>query len=234
MKSKQLLQAINKVDRAMSKEYTFKPEIASVYLHTEDGYLWAVATDGFVLHKAKVARYERDHSILIKGDSIRRLKKKLKEIGNEDIDINVIDADMFQPGNFPDYKKIIPTEFKEEFIFSNKEVKEIVNELKKKKNEAKDYIKNNEINSKRFGAEIYDSKINIFAITDRHRVDIFNAGISQSSISVNLDYLIKALMQAKKELCNIKIKTYEANSTNGMYVISDCGDSFLISGLSKV
>lgn len=123
-----------------SSQSTIKPTLASVYIYPDEEFVVFVATDSFRLaeKKIKVKKHKEFSSILIPFKNIPEIIKVFEDI----VDDVVISFNQNQisfeyegiylisrvvDGNFPDYKKIIPTETKTEVIVLKQDV---INALK--------------------------------------------------------------------------------------------------------
>jgi len=99
-----------------------RPILTGVYLHTYNGYLYAVATDSYRLAEKKLVKIDGDVSLLVPSSSLNDL---LRIINDRDSDV-VICSDGQQAlfivddielvtrlvdGNYPDYRKLIPNDF---------------------------------------------------------------------------------------------------------------------------
>lgn len=224
IKAKDLLKGILKVDPAKSNKL-FKPEIAGIYLHVEDGFLWAVATDGFILFKARVMPCDSAYSVIVSHPAVKELKETLKQKGSETIDITeTITEAMTVTGQFPDYKSVIPQEFVESIHLTHEGVKNLLVELKEqykaaKKHKATDY-----------GVTLHNNGFNVYAIYGvKEATRVY--GNSVASVMVDITFVIKALTQAKKSKEPVSIKLYDKDN-RGAYILT-VGDQFLLSGRSE-
>lgn len=99
-----------------------RPILTGVYLHTYNGYLYAVATDSYRLAEKKLVKIDGEVSLLVPSSSLNDL---LRIINDRDSDV-VICSDGQQAlfivddielvtrlvdGNYPDYRKLIPNDF---------------------------------------------------------------------------------------------------------------------------
>lgn len=99
-----------------------RPILTGVYLHTSEGFLYAVATDSYRLAEKKLIQHNGDISLLVPSSSLQDL---LRIIGDKDSDV-VVCSDNQQAlfivdeielvtrlidGNYPDYRKLIPNTF---------------------------------------------------------------------------------------------------------------------------
>lgn len=98
-----------------------KPELSSVYLYTNEGFLYAVATDGYRLSERRVKSNIKDLSILIPVKNIPDILRIITEWSSEikisfnknqltfsDIKNQTLLSTRIIDGDFPDYKQIIP------------------------------------------------------------------------------------------------------------------------------
>ena len=100
-----------------------KPELSSVYINTDNGYMYFVATDSFRLAEKKI-EVKKDicvNEVLIPIKNIPEIMKILEEMEREitlSVDKNQISfsdthtylTSRLIEGNFPDYRQIIPKE----------------------------------------------------------------------------------------------------------------------------
>lgn len=103
---------------------TIRPELSSVYVYNKDNELFFVATDSFRLSEYSInTKISNDISpILIPATVAHNLIQIFQDL-NDDVDVyieeeqisfivgGVVVISRIIDGNFPDYKKIIPTEF---------------------------------------------------------------------------------------------------------------------------
>lgn len=101
-----------------------KPELSSVYLYTNEDYLYAVATDGYRLSEKKIKTNIKNVSVLIPTKNIPDILKIISE-WNDDVKISFTKNQLtfsdiknqfllstrIIDGDFPDYKQIIPTNY---------------------------------------------------------------------------------------------------------------------------
>ncbi len=123
-----------------SSQSTIKPTLASVYIYPDEEFVVFVATDSFRLaeKKIKVKKHKEFSSILIPFKNIPEIIKVFEDI-TDDVVISfnqnqisfeyegIYLISRVVDGNFPDYKKIIPTETKTEVIVLKQDV---INALK--------------------------------------------------------------------------------------------------------
>ena len=123
-----------------SSQSTIKPTLASVYIYPDEEFVVFVATDSFRLaeKKIKVKKHKEFSSILIPFKNIPEIIKVFEDI-TDDVMISfnqnqisfeyegIYLISRVVDGNFPDYKKIIPTETKTEVIVLKQDV---INALK--------------------------------------------------------------------------------------------------------
>lgn len=106
-----------------------KPEISSIYIYTDNNFLFFVATDSFRLaeKKIKIKQIENFSHILIPYKNVIEIIKLFDGL-NDDLKININKNQIsflinniyltsrIIDGNFPDYNQIIPKEHKTEVI----------------------------------------------------------------------------------------------------------------------
>src|SRR5690606_3602158 len=106
-----------------------KPEIASVYIYSEDGNLVFVATDSFRLaeKKVKVSNIEDFPGVIV---PIKNIQECVKVFAGDEGDVqlfveknqlsivsnNTYFTSRIVDGNYPDYQQIIPKEFTTEAV----------------------------------------------------------------------------------------------------------------------
>jgi len=120
--AKTLKNALNKVILAASSDEA-RPVLTGVYFHTYKNNLYLVATDSYRLAEKKVTPLNKEFSALIPASSAQDL---LRILGDNEDEVKVIcdeqqiqfkigDVEMITrliEGNYPDYKKLIPHNFK--------------------------------------------------------------------------------------------------------------------------
>lgn len=141
IKTQHLIQGLTSVLYAVSQS-TIKPELASVFVYTDDVFLVFVGTDSFRLAEKRISfSGDRDFpSILIPSKNAHEVVSLLTQTTEDSVslfveeDICTIATDTVQfttrliSGVFPDYKKIIPKEYTTESILLKDD---IVQALKK-------------------------------------------------------------------------------------------------------
>lgn len=99
-----------------------RPVLTGVYLHSEGGELYIVATDSYRLAEKNVGKNKKSINLLVPASAIGDL---LRVMGDKDEQITVTHDDqqvLFQAGdvslvarliegNYPDYRKLIPSKF---------------------------------------------------------------------------------------------------------------------------
>jgi DNA polymerase-3 subunit beta len=112
---------LNKVIFAASSDET-RPVLTGVFLHTQNQYLFAAATDSYRLAEKKLIKTAQNISLLVPATALQELLRILPD----NLDNIEVFADaqqvMFRAGdielvtklidaNYPDYRKLIPTSF---------------------------------------------------------------------------------------------------------------------------
>ena len=124
LKKEELIDLIKKTYFSASGS-EIKPELASVYLYSKEGYIYSVATDGYRLSEKKIkSKNTQDFSLLIPvknaPDIIRiisewsdniSLSYNKNQITISDLKNQYLLTTRIIEGNFPDYKQIIPKEY---------------------------------------------------------------------------------------------------------------------------
>lgn len=119
-----------------------KPELSSIYIYGKEKNLYFVATDAFRLAEKKIqfARAEQVSSFLL---PIKNAQDILKVISDSDEEItlsvgehqihletkNIFITAQLTHGNFPDYTKIIPTEYTTEVIVLKNDIVQVLKTL---------------------------------------------------------------------------------------------------------
>jgi DNA polymerase-3 subunit beta len=121
LQSKTLKKALQQVVVAASHDDT-RPVLTGVYMHTHEGDLYVVATDSYRLAERKVMKLKENVNLLIPASSIQDLLRILGD-GEEEVVVHhdeqqvlfkVGDVELVTrliEGNYPDYRKLIPSNF---------------------------------------------------------------------------------------------------------------------------
>src|SRR5574343_248441 len=112
-----------------------KPEMASVFIYTKDGYIYSVATDGYRLSEKRIKNNNENLSLLIPAKNIPDILKIISEWGQDisvsfnnnqltfsDFENQLLLTTRIIDGTFPDYKQIIPTEYSTKVILLKEDV----------------------------------------------------------------------------------------------------------------
>lgn len=119
--AKELKKALQQVVIAASSDES-RPVLTGVYLHTHEGFLYAVATDSYRLAEKKLIKTTQDISLLIPASALQDLlrimpdnidkidvfadsQQALFKAGDIELVTRLIDA------TYPDYRKLIPEKF---------------------------------------------------------------------------------------------------------------------------
>ena len=119
--TKELKKGLQQVVFAASTDET-RPVLTGVYLHSHEGYLYAVATDSYRLAEKQLIKTSQNISLLIPASSLQDLLRILPETvetvevsadnqqalftaGDIELVTRLIDA------TYPDYRKLIPSSF---------------------------------------------------------------------------------------------------------------------------
>ena len=109
-----------------SSESTIKPEIASVYMYTNNNSIYFVSTDAFRLAEMRFMlkkQIKDDVSMLIPEKNVSKILRVLESVSDVDINIQKNDNSIYLStdnfiiktncvrGDFPNYKNIIPDNF---------------------------------------------------------------------------------------------------------------------------
>ena len=133
LSSKDLKKSLQQVVIAASSDDT-RPVLTGVYIHTHEGSLYFVSTDSYRLAEKRVMACNEDLSLLIPSSALQDL---LRIIGDADEEVEmstdgqqvvfrVGESELVSrliDGNYPDYRRLIPTTFantavlaKDEFV----------------------------------------------------------------------------------------------------------------------
>ncbi|HSX45295.1 MAG TPA: DNA polymerase III subunit beta [Candidatus Saccharimonadales bacterium] len=118
---KTLKSGLNQVVVAASNDES-RPVLTGVYIHTFNGQLFLVATDSYRLAEKGLIKLKTDVQMLIPAGAIQDL---LRIVGDEEDEVEIVHDDqqvLFKvgeielvtrqiEGNYPDYRKLIPTNF---------------------------------------------------------------------------------------------------------------------------
>jgi DNA polymerase III subunit beta len=119
--TKDLKKGLQQVVFAASGDET-RPVLTGVYLHTHEGYLYAVATDSYRLAEKKLIKTAQNISLLIPASSLQDLLRILPD-GVEMVEVFADNQQaLFAAGDielvtrlidatYPDYRKLIPKAF---------------------------------------------------------------------------------------------------------------------------
>lgn len=102
-----------------------RPVLTGLYIHTTDGKLYIAATDSYRLAEKEIMTTKEDINLLVPASSMQEL---LRLLGDQDEDIEVTNDDqqvLFKigevelvtrliEGKYPDYRKLVPTNFSTE------------------------------------------------------------------------------------------------------------------------
>ena len=100
-----------------------RPILTAVYLHSHEGDLYAVATDSYRLAEKRIQACKEAVSLLIPASSLQDVLRILQDDSNDvvvtydDLQARFVVGDVelitrLIDGNYPDYRKLIPLEFK--------------------------------------------------------------------------------------------------------------------------
>jgi DNA polymerase-3 subunit beta len=140
--SLELAEALNRVLPFTAKDDD-RPVLACVLFVAKDGKLTLVSADGFRLAVTSLDYDDGEGQALINRDelqgianALRRAKRARVNFDGEDIKTLTIDTELIRykwvslEGNFPDYEKLIPTEFSTSAHFDTVEAIKAVSSLK--------------------------------------------------------------------------------------------------------
>lgn len=116
-----LKKALQQVIFAASSDEA-RPVLTAVFLHTQDGSLYIVATDSYRLAEKKVTSLKQDVSLLVPSSAMQDL---LRIVGDQDGDVEVTydeqqvrfvvgEVELIArliDGTYPDYRKLLPKQF---------------------------------------------------------------------------------------------------------------------------
>lgn len=116
---------LQQVVMAASNDET-RPVLTGVYLHSHDGHLYMVATDSYRLAEKKLMSTKADISLLVPASALQDLLRILGDAETEDaasvevthddqqVRFKIGDVELVTrliEGNYPDYRKLIPSSF---------------------------------------------------------------------------------------------------------------------------
>lgn len=218
-----------------------KPEIASVYLYNDNNYIFFVGTDSFRLAEKSfkvTSGSDSNFGLIIPFKSISDLTRVLSLIGQDKVLIsynknqmaiqtdNVYLTLRVVDGSYPDYKQIIPTEFKTELNIKKEDLVNLLklasvfsdrfNQVDLNLNPKEDLIC---INS--FNQDIGENKTN------------FNTKIKGESleISFNAKYLIDCLNSFSDNVVNLRFT--EKNRPLMIEGVSDYSFRYLVMPVNR-
>ena len=127
--------ALSQVVVAASNDET-RPVLTGVYLHTNNGNLYVVATDSYRLAERKVIALKEEVSLLIPATAIQDLlriiddNEQLISVTHDDQQVlfTVGDIELVTrliDGAYPDYRKLIPSSFKTSATLTKSELQNI-------------------------------------------------------------------------------------------------------------
>ena len=99
-----------------------RPVLTGLYIHTEGGKLYIAATDSYRLAEKEIMTTKEEIDLLVPANAMQEL---LRLLGDQDVDIEVTHDDqqvLFKvgevelvtrliEGKYPDYRKLVPSEF---------------------------------------------------------------------------------------------------------------------------
>jgi DNA polymerase-3 subunit beta len=127
----QLKKALQQVVVAASNDDT-RPLLTAVYFHTKDGHLYVAATDSYRLAEKKVMPLEQEVKLLVPATSVNDLLRVISDgdgevtVTHDDQQIlfSVDDVELVTrliEGNYPDYQKLIPSDFATKAVLARSE-----------------------------------------------------------------------------------------------------------------
>lgn len=99
-----------------------RPVLTGVYLHSHDGSLYLVATDSYRLAEKKLIKHKGDVNLLVPSGALQDMLRLLGD-GDEQVKVTYDEQQILFSvgevelvsrlidGSYPDYRKLIPTEF---------------------------------------------------------------------------------------------------------------------------
>lgn len=131
--TKDLKKSLQQVVIAASTDDT-RPVLTGVYMHTHEGALYFVATDSYRLAEKRVMKFSEELSLLVPSSALQDLLRVIGD-GDDEVEIStdgqqvvfrVGESELVSrliDGNYPDYRKLIPSAFnnsallpKDEFV----------------------------------------------------------------------------------------------------------------------
>ena len=113
-----------------------RPVLTAVNIHTNDGKLYLVATDSYRLAERSLGKQKEDISLLVPASALHDLLRVLGDV-DEDVQVTYDDQQVLFKlsdvelvarlieGNYPEYRKLIPTSFAHTAILPKKELQDI-------------------------------------------------------------------------------------------------------------
>ena len=109
-----------------------RPVLTGIFLHTDNNKLYAVATDSYRLAETTLTQTAQDINLLVPTSAMQEL---VRIIGEYDGDIKITNSEQqiqfkigdteivarLIEGNYPDYKKLIPTSFTNQAVLDKNE-----------------------------------------------------------------------------------------------------------------
>lgn len=120
--TKDLKRGLAQVIFAAANDET-RPLLTGVYLHTHEGYLYAVATDSYRLAEKRLIALKKDISLVVPSTALADLMRIIGEGGESEVKVYedgqqvlfvVGETELISrlvDGNYPDYRKLIPASF---------------------------------------------------------------------------------------------------------------------------
>jgi len=120
--TKELKRGLSQVIFAAANDET-RPLLTGVYLHTHEGYLYAVATDSYRLAEKRLVALKKEVSLVVPSTALQDLMRIIGDSPNDEVKIyedgqqvlfSVGESELISrlvDGNYPDYRKLIPASF---------------------------------------------------------------------------------------------------------------------------
>lgn len=120
--TKELKRGLSQVIFAAANDET-RPLLTGVYLHTHEGYLYAVATDSYRLAEKRLIPLKKDISLVVPSTALQDLMRIIGDGGDTEVKVyedgqqvlfSVGESELISrlvDGNYPDYRKLIPSSF---------------------------------------------------------------------------------------------------------------------------
>lgn len=214
--SKDLKRGLSQVIFAAASDET-RPLLTGVYLHTHEGNLYAVATDSYRLAEKRLMPLKSDIGLVVPSTALQDLMRIIGDSGDREVSVyedgqqvlfSVGESELISrlvDGNYPDYRKLIPSSFS---INANFDRAELTNVTK-----VASLFARESAGSIVIGFSEADKRVSISSVASQlgeNTSTIDTAVTGTGEVSLNSRYLIDALgafhTEATSFLCNGKVE----------------------------